>query len=92
MNPLSPVDLDNLSINTIRFLSIDAIQKAKAGTLAYRWVQPLLDTFYGRAFSSTIHPTLNGSIAIASSCRPGIVDAIAVDNVSVWVSCTSRSS
>ena len=31
MNPLSPVDLDNLSINTIRFLSIDAIQKAKSG-------------------------------------------------------------
>jgi transketolase len=31
MNPLSPVDLDNLSINTIRFLSIDAIQKANSG-------------------------------------------------------------
>ena len=31
INPLSPVDLDNLSINTIRFLSIDAIQKAKSG-------------------------------------------------------------
>jgi transketolase len=30
-NPLSPVDLDNLSINTIRFLSIDAIQKANSG-------------------------------------------------------------
>jgi transketolase len=28
---LSPVDLDNLSINTIRFLSIDAIQKANSG-------------------------------------------------------------
>jgi transketolase len=27
----SPVDLDNLSINTIRFLSIDAIQKADSG-------------------------------------------------------------
>ena len=27
----SPVDLDNLSINTIRFLSIDAIQKANSG-------------------------------------------------------------
>ena len=31
MNLLSPVDLDNLSINTIRFLSIDAIQKANSG-------------------------------------------------------------
>ena len=31
MNPLSPVDLDNLSINTICFLSIDAIQKANSG-------------------------------------------------------------
>jgi len=30
-NPLSPIDLDNLSINTIRFLSIDAIQKANSG-------------------------------------------------------------
>ncbi len=28
---LSPVDLDNLSINTIRFLSIDAVQKANSG-------------------------------------------------------------
>jgi transketolase len=27
----SPIDLDNLSINTIRFLSIDAIQKANSG-------------------------------------------------------------
>jgi transketolase len=27
----SPVDLDNLSVNTIRFLSIDAIQKANSG-------------------------------------------------------------
>jgi transketolase len=27
----SPVDLDELSINTIRFLSIDAIQKANSG-------------------------------------------------------------
>ena len=27
----SPVDLDNLSINTIRFLSIDAVQKANSG-------------------------------------------------------------
>lgn len=27
----SPVDLDNLSINTIRFLSIDAVQKAASG-------------------------------------------------------------
>jgi transketolase len=27
----SSVDLDNLSINTIRFLSIDAVQKAKSG-------------------------------------------------------------
>ena len=30
-NTSSSVDLDNLSINTIRFLSIDAIQKAKSG-------------------------------------------------------------
>lgn len=28
---LSPIDLDNLSINTIRFLSIDAVQKANSG-------------------------------------------------------------
>ncbi len=28
---LSPVELDNLSINTIRFLSIDAVQKANSG-------------------------------------------------------------
>jgi transketolase len=27
----SPIDLDNLSINTIRFLSIDAVQKANSG-------------------------------------------------------------
>ncbi len=27
----SPVDLDNLSINTIRFLSVDAVQKANSG-------------------------------------------------------------
>ena len=27
----TPIDLDNLSINTIRFLSVDAIQKAKSG-------------------------------------------------------------
>jgi transketolase len=27
----SPVDLDNLSINTLRFLSIDAVQKANSG-------------------------------------------------------------
>ena len=27
----SPVDLDNLSVNTIRFLSIDAVQKANSG-------------------------------------------------------------
>ena len=26
-----PVDLDNLSINTIRFLSVDAVQKANSG-------------------------------------------------------------
>ena len=31
LKPSSPVDLDNLSINTIRFLSIDAIQKANSG-------------------------------------------------------------
>ncbi len=30
-NTSSSVDLDNLSINTIRFLSIDAVQKAKSG-------------------------------------------------------------
>jgi transketolase len=28
---LSPVDLDNLCINTIRFLSVDAVQKANSG-------------------------------------------------------------
>ena len=31
LNHLSPVDLDDLSINTIRFLSIDAVQKANSG-------------------------------------------------------------
>ncbi len=30
-NTFSPIDLDNLSINTIRFLSIDAVQKANSG-------------------------------------------------------------
>ena len=30
-NIKSPFDLDHLSINTIRFLSIDAIQKANSG-------------------------------------------------------------
>jgi transketolase len=29
--PLSPSELDRLSINTIRFLSVDAVQKAKSG-------------------------------------------------------------
>ena len=28
---LSSMDLDNLSVNTIRFLSIDAVQKANSG-------------------------------------------------------------
>src|SRR5664279_1647397 len=28
---ISPIDLDNLSINTIRFLSVDAVQKANSG-------------------------------------------------------------
>ncbi len=27
----SPVDMDNLPVNTIRFLSIDAVQKANSG-------------------------------------------------------------
>jgi transketolase len=31
LNALSPIELDHLSINTIRFLSIDAIQKANSG-------------------------------------------------------------
>ena len=31
LKTLPPVDLDNLSINTIRFLSIDAVQKANSG-------------------------------------------------------------
>ena len=31
INTLSPVELDRLSINTIRFLSVDAVQKANSG-------------------------------------------------------------
>ncbi|MFN2285636.1 MAG: hypothetical protein ACK2UQ_14555 [Anaerolineae bacterium] len=31
LKTLSPVDWDHLSINTLRFLSIDAVQKANSG-------------------------------------------------------------
>jgi transketolase len=31
LKTISPIELDHLSINTIRFLSIDAVQKANSG-------------------------------------------------------------
>ena len=45
----SPVDLNNLSINTIRFLSVDAVQKANSGHPGLPMgAAPSLHTFYGR--------------------------------------------
>jgi len=35
---LDPTQLDNLCINTVRFLSVDAVEKANSGHRACRWV------------------------------------------------------
>ena len=50
-------DLDRLAINTIRFLSVDAVQKANSGHPGLgRWALRRWPTCCGRASSSTIPP------------------------------------
>ena len=61
--------IDDLCINTIRTLSIDAVQKANSAIRECRWARRRWRTSCGRAISGTIPPTPNGPIAIGSSCR-----------------------
>ena len=68
----SAAALDELCINTLRFLSVDAVQKAEqrpSGAAAGRGADGLcaLDAL----ISNTIRRIRIGSTAIASCCRPG---------------------
>jgi len=64
---LDPAQLDQLAINTIRFLSVDAVQKANSGHPAYiPWVErthfrfltgrrPVKNEFDGREREALFH-------------------------------------
>ena len=51
---LSPAQLDQLAINTIRFLSVDAVQKADSGHPGLLWAPRLWPMYCGRGFCAII--------------------------------------
>ena len=61
-------DIVQLSINTIRTLSIDAVERAKSGHPGTPMaLAPLVYTLWNRVMSS-IHRTLSGPIATGLCC------------------------
>ena len=62
------VDPDLLSINTIRGLCIDAVEKANSGHPARPWISPPSPTRSGSDSCVSIRPTRSGPTAIVSFC------------------------
>ena len=68
----SRTNIDKLAINTIRTLSIDAIQKANSGHPGTAMdAAPVAIRFGSNSFATTLNLHI-GSTAIASSCPPGM--------------------
>ena len=66
---MTDAELDQLSINTIRTLSIDAVQAANSGHPGTPMaLAPLVYTIWNRVIRST-RWTRSGPIATASYCR-----------------------
>ena len=66
---LSAAELDQLSINTIRTLSIDAVQKAKSGHPGTPMAPRLLSIRSGIVCSNSIRKIRSGPIEIVSCYR-----------------------
>ena len=64
--------LDTLCINTIRTLSMDAVQAANSGTRARRWRWRRWPTCSGRTSCGSTRRTRSGRTATASCSRPAM--------------------
>ena len=62
--------LDQLCINTIRMLSVDAVEKANQATQGRPWGWRRRLICYGRASSNIIRAIRHGPIATGLSCPP----------------------
>jgi len=62
--------LEELAVNTIRFLAVDAWRRPSRATPARRWAWPHGLRHSGRSSSATIPPTRTGRTATASSSPP----------------------
>ena len=68
---LDPAQLDQLAINTIRFLSVDAVEKANSGHPGLPLgAAPMAYVLWTRFLRNIIRPIRAGSIGIASSSPP----------------------
>ncbi len=67
-------EIDQLAINTIRFLSIDAVQKANSGHPgAPMGMAPAVYVLWDRFLKHNPNPkTPDGSTGTASYCQPGM--------------------
>ena len=66
-------DLQARAINTLRFLSADAVQQANSGHPGFRWVQPQWLIPSGLVTCDTIRATQSGLDVTASFFRVGMV-------------------
>ena len=87
---LNSAQLDQLSINTIRFLSVDAVQKANSGHPGLPLgAAPMAYVLWTRFLRH--NPAIRiGPIGTASFCRPGTVRAALQLAALHWLRSASR--
>ncbi len=92
LDDLEHQSVDQVAINTIRTLSVDAVQAANSGHRARRWHLPRSRTPSGRSSSGTTRNCRSGATATGSCCRSATPRCCSTRSTGRATSCSITTS